>query len=104
MKKSVISNILSVINNPQTDYKKIAMEVAKEHPMIFLKCAGFNPEKPAEFAMDALEKEIYGLLKSDLLIDAIKIYRAKTGMGLKEAKDAVEAYRDKWRKEGKLKV
>ena len=35
--------------------------------------------------------EVAALKAQDKLIDAIKLYREKTGLGLKEAKDAVEA-------------
>jgi len=34
--------------------------------------------------------EVRALKESDQLINAIKLYREKTGVGLKEAKDAVE--------------
>lgn len=37
--------------------------------------------------------DIDALLRSDQLIQAIKLYREQTGVGLKEAKDAVEARR-----------
>jgi ribosomal protein L7/L12 len=38
-----------------------------------------------------LEAEIVGLLQGLKKIDAVKLYRERTGLGLKEAKDAVEA-------------
>jgi large subunit ribosomal protein L7/L12 len=37
------------------------------------------------------ESEVVTLLQGGKKIDAIKLYREKTGLGLKEAKDAVEA-------------
>ena len=39
----------------------------------------------------ALENEIVLLLQGNKKIEAIKVYRERTGVGLKEAKDAVEA-------------
>jgi ribosomal protein L7/L12 len=39
----------------------------------------------------SLEAEIVSLLEGGKKIEAVKIYRERTGMGLKEAKDAVEA-------------
>ncbi|PZS28112.1 MAG: 50S ribosomal protein L12 [Pseudonocardiales bacterium] len=39
---------------------------------------------------DALSAEILDLLGRGRKIEAIKVYRERTGVGLKEAKDAVE--------------
>ncbi|MGC1276010.1 MAG: hypothetical protein WBC44_20080 [Planctomycetaceae bacterium] len=39
----------------------------------------------------ALSDELYGLLSRGMKIDAIRLYRERTGVGLKVAKDAVEA-------------
>lgn len=38
-----------------------------------------------------MEAEVLGLMSGGQKIEAIKLYREKTGVGLKEAKDAVEA-------------
>lgn len=43
------------------------------------------------------DSEIEMQIRSGHLFDAIKLYREKTGVGLKEAKDAVEAWRDRMR-------
>lgn len=43
------------------------------------------------------DAEIEQQIRTGHLIDAIKLYREKTGVGLKEAKDAVEAWRDRIR-------
>lgn len=40
---------------------------------------------------EAGEEEIRGLLAAGRKIEAIKLYRERTGVGLKEAKDAVES-------------
>lgn len=40
---------------------------------------------------DAFERELLNLLRACEKIQAIKIYRDRTGVGLKEAKDAVES-------------
>jgi ribosomal protein L7/L12 len=40
---------------------------------------------------ESFERELIGLLQHDQKIEAIKLYRERTGVGLKEAKDAVEA-------------
>jgi len=39
----------------------------------------------------SLEAEILGLMQGQQKIEAIKLYRQRTGVGLKEAKDFVEA-------------
>jgi len=43
------------------------------------------------------DSEIEQQIRSGHLIDAIKLYREKNGVGLKEAKDAVEAWRNRMR-------
>jgi hypothetical protein len=50
------------------------------------------PPAPVEApAPGSIEAEILGLMQGDKKIEAIKVYRARTGVGLKEAKDFVEA-------------
>ncbi|HTU25344.1 MAG TPA: ribosomal protein L7/L12 [Pirellulales bacterium] len=51
-------------------------------------------EKPSELdpaAAGELDQQVLDLCRSGKLIEAIKLYRSQTGLGLKEAKDAVEA-------------
>ncbi len=49
-------------------------------------------DKPQpEVAPGGFEAEVLELLRGDKKIEAIKVYREKTGIDLKEAKDAVEA-------------
>jgi len=43
------------------------------------------------------EAEIRTLVRHDRKIEAIKRYREATGMGLKESKDAIDAYEAEWR-------
>ena len=51
-----------------------------------------NEPLPERKSLDsAFENEIVGLLEGGKKIEAIKLYRERTGVGLKEAKDAVEA-------------
>ncbi len=49
-----------------------------------------------EVAPGSLEEQILGLLRGRKKIDAVKLYREKTGAGLKEAKDAVETLATKY--------
>lgn len=46
---------------------------------------------PRESVDSSFEGEIVSLLQAGKKIDAIKLYRQKTGVGLKEAKDFIEA-------------
>ncbi len=60
------------------------------------KCGGTIPrEEPQEALPEGdlteFDEEILGLMKGGKKIEAVKRYREKTGLGLKEAKDAVEA-------------
>jgi large subunit ribosomal protein L7/L12 len=52
---------------------------------------GESLEPPQEPVVDSWEPEIVALMEQGRKIEAIKLYREKTGVGLKEAKDAVEA-------------
>jgi ribosomal protein L7/L12 len=44
-----------------------------------------------EMVDESFERELISLLDQGQKIEAIKLYRERTGVGLKEAKDAVEA-------------
>jgi ribosomal protein L7/L12 len=55
------------------------------------KCGGTIPQEELPAELSDFEKELLGLLQGGRKIDAIKRCREKTGQGLKEAKDAVEA-------------
>jgi ribosomal protein L7/L12 len=66
------------------------------------KCGGTIPkEESPEGGLSNLEQEILGLMKGEKKIEAIKLLREKTGLGLKEAKDAVEALGAKYGIESK---
>ena len=45
---------------------------------------------------DSLEYQVLALMQGQKKIEAIKLYRQQTGVGLKEAKDAVEALAAKY--------
>lgn len=45
--------------------------------------------------VDGLSAEVRQLADAGQKIEAIKVHREQTGLGLKEAKDAVEAYLDR---------
>lgn len=51
----------------------------------------FNAAPPLPMNSDAGMTEVYQLIAEGKKIEAIKVYRKLTGVGLKEAKDAMEA-------------
>lgn len=56
------------------------------------KCGGVIPkEEMPQGELSDFDKEILMLLKGAKKLEAVKLYREKTGLGLKEAKDAVES-------------
>lgn len=59
------------------------------------RAAGF-PAKQT-LLRDVHDSEIEAQIRTGALVDAITLYREKTGVGLQEAKDAVEAWRDRLR-------
>jgi large subunit ribosomal protein L7/L12 len=80
--------------------KKIeAVKLYREHTGVGLKQAKDAVEAIergelfpiAETVDEQLQRELIGLLHQGQKIEAIKLYRGRTGVGLKEAKDAVEA-------------
>lgn len=52
--------------------------------------------------LQTMSQEVTNYLLQNRFIDAIKQLRSEKGLGLKEAKDAVEAYRDELRRNGQL--
>lgn len=76
---------IQVLADSKTDFRALAYEVAKANPKAVAKAAerldvGFG-----------WQNECASLMASGLKVQAIKRCREITGMGLKEAKDAVEA-------------
>ena len=108
--KNIIESIVNILSNPNTDYKAIALEVARKYPQTFLKCAGCptvitNKENDAAHAlaqMTSIEQKIFPIIKYDK-IQAIKTLRTITGISLMEAKHACDSMQDKWIKDGLLK-
>lgn len=76
---------IQVLATQSTDFKALVFEIAKANPMAVAKAAqrlevGFG-----------WQKECASLMASGLKVPAIKRCRELTGMGLAEAKEAVEA-------------
>lgn len=100
MNKNDLGYILNIISNAETDYKKIAMEVARTHPTIFLKCARVLCKDPNPIT--PIEEVVFSLMKSGKFVDSVKEYRARHLCGLREAKEACDILKEKWTREGKL--
>jgi hypothetical protein len=78
----------------QGDYskKEIALTLAKDEPIKFIEIyKKLNPSYMAEPPKPEWYKVARGYMNSEQKIPAIKEVRNGTGMGLKEAKDYVEA-------------
>jgi ribosomal protein L7/L12 len=55
------------------------------------------PAQPSALLRQVEDADIEQHIREGYLIDAIKLYREKTGVGVKEARDAVEAWRNRMR-------
>ena len=75
------------------DWKKVVFEIAKKHPSAVLEAAGQAPRSDGHLPLnsEALARECRNIRNNDSLVAATKHCRAKTGLGLKEAKEYVES-------------
>jgi large subunit ribosomal protein L7/L12 len=58
---------------------------------------GLDPADAVPTASGELAPEVVALINSGNKIQAIKAHRERTGLGLAEAKDAVERFEDRYR-------
>ncbi len=58
---------------------------------------GLDPADAVPTASYGLDAEVVQLLNSGKKIQAIKVHRERTGLGLAEAKDAVDEYERRYR-------
>ncbi|NJK43870.1 MAG: hypothetical protein HC933_05910 [Pleurocapsa sp. SU_196_0] len=74
--------------NPTAQLEALQARVAtlEAQMQVILEHLGVDNASPQAWEQDLLE-----LIRSNQKIEAIKLYREQTGLGLKEAKDAVEA-------------
>ncbi len=85
--RNYYSQAIQVLADSKTDFRALVYEVAKENPSAIVKAAkrlkiGFG-----------WQEECASLRAANRTIEAIKRCRELTGMGLREAKEAVEALR-----------
>ena len=89
---------IRVLMAEEIDYRQFAIEVAVTAPGLFLKVAKSLPTKAAghkfsqveDAEQSKIDKYLISLVKAGKTIEAIKVYRTMTGLGLKESKDYVD--------------
>jgi ribosomal protein L7/L12 len=82
---------LEILSDSNIDYRSLIYKIASTHPSAIVHVVDV-PAKKKEFdARTRLENDCRALMDQGAKIEAIKFWRAATGVGLKEAKDAVEA-------------
>lgn len=75
---------IRILESNETDFRALAYEIAAKNPKAVADAA-IRLNVPQKW-----KQECAALMASNQLVAAIKVCRAATGMGLKEAKDAVE--------------
>ena len=58
---------------------------------------GLDPADAVPTAAGGLDPEVVGLVNAGNKIQAIKVHRDRTGLGLAEAKDAIEEFERRYR-------
>ena len=71
---------INIIMSNRNDWQEIVVRIAQKHPKMVVEAAKKDWKKEAEAIYRGGDK-----------IGAIKLWRAMTGLGIKEAKDAVES-------------
>jgi len=79
---------IDILVGSTVDYKAICIELAKQNPELFCDLA-------APSRGNSWQKEVVDLVRSNQTVSAIKLCREKTGFGLKEAKDVIDAVRSR---------
>ena len=82
---------IDIVTNSSVDFRDLMIEVAKRHPKAIVEAAKLAGVAQTE-GHESWEWKVIPLLKDHQKIHAIKICRSMTGMPLKEAKEAVEAF------------
>ncbi len=81
---------IELLMNGNVDLRQIAINLAKNDPVLFIQMV----RGPKGSRFGAWQTEVRDMIfRGNKMVDAIKLTRARTGMGLKEAKDVVDALR-----------
>jgi ribosomal protein L7/L12 len=80
--KNYYAQAINIVADPQTDFRKLVIEIAKQHPKVIVQA----------HLGSSWEGEIKSMIAASVgKIEMIRHCRNITGMGLMEAKAAVEA-------------
>ena len=91
---SALAGGFSMINTMDSSDDDRVVRLERQVDFLFRRL-GINPDL-ALAQDDELPAALYDAIGRGKLIEAIKIYREATGVGLKEAKDAVDAIAGRW--------
>jgi len=78
--------VIAILMEGSLNYKDMVVELAKHNPDTFLAIHALVGDS----AMEPWVKDAARQIKGNNKIEAIKIVRTNTGLGLKEAKDVVD--------------
>lgn len=92
MNKEIYSKVIDLLLSGELDYKKIAIELAKREPAIFLEILTPTRER---MLPNKTSQTIAAYIKSNQLISAIKELRNVKGLDLKTAKDIIYVAADR---------
>ena len=83
-------DVIDVVGDINFDYdaRAILLQIAKTHPQVVVDAASYLKRGPVK--LYGVSQSVMNSLLAGRKIEAIKQQRLDTGMGLKEAKDAVE--------------
>lgn len=104
MKTKNISKLITILTDPKTDYKAIAMNLAHHYPAMFLNCYDkiILPDKFEQELICILNQPCKDLTNwaTNPKILAIKYFRTVKLCDLRIAKDEIERMIPKWREKG----
>jgi len=86
--KEAYGMAIDVLLDGEVDYRRMCITLAKELPELFLDV--YAASRKSE-TTNAHRDKILELMRASKKVEAIKLHRTVTGLGLKDAKDAVEA-------------
>lgn len=87
MNQHYYAKAIDILMGREVDFKSMCIELAKQNPELFCTlAAGAAPSKD-----NAWHREAVQFMRNGNMVSAIKLCREKTGFGLKEAKDIIDA-------------
>ena len=90
---------VGIVSAHRSDWAEIAIEIAQRNPSVFVRAVDAI-ELRKQAADNPWQGEFQRMVAGDgstrNMVAAIKLYREKTGMGLKEAKNAYDKARSEW--------